>query len=65
MGELRHPGQQAGAEPDEEKQHRLKRGEAIDEPLLRQQRHRKGSTQQIVIMQIVAGECTKDDDRRG
>jgi hypothetical protein len=65
VGELRRPGQQAGAEPGEEVEQGLAGEETGDEPVLQQQSGGEGDAEQVVIMQVGGGEGREDEQRRG
>ncbi len=56
MGELRRPGQRAGAEPGEEEEDGLAGQEASFQAVANQQGYRQGNAEQVVVMQIRAGE---------
>jgi hypothetical protein len=64
MGKLREPGQQARAEPGEEKEHGFAGGEAGGETVPQQQSDGEGDAEQVVIVQIRTGERGEDEDDR-
>jgi hypothetical protein len=65
MGELRCPGEQTGAEPGEEKEHGLARREASDEAVLHEQCDGERDADQVVVMQVGAGERGEDEEGNG
>jgi len=62
MSELRGPGEQAGAEPGEEKQHGLAGGKAGGETVLQEQGDRERDAEQVVIVQIRGCEGGEDEE---
>jgi hypothetical protein len=65
MGKLRRPRQQAGAKPSEEVEHRLERSKTGGQALLDQQSDRQRDAEQVVIMQIWAGERSQQQYGNG
>ena len=60
MGELRGPGEQAGAEPGEEEEDRLAGCKAGDEAVLHEQGDGERGADEVVVVQIGAGQARRE-----